>query len=207
MLALRERGVFVKQEKKKIVILIKKKLLFREKASFTVEASLIMMTVLMAVFMCIYYGFFTHDKAVLEEVSWHTAQKAMLLVTENSSMKDGAFSWEELQKKGLLWRIAQNTANQDIICEYANKRIEGELFACDMPSFLVTAGPGMVKITYRAPIRLPLFALMRLWGTPTEITGQVQVHESKQEEFIRLVRGIKKDKEKASDSKEISAED
>ena len=57
MLALRERGVFVKQEKKKIVILIKKKLLFREKASFTVEASLIMMTVLMAVFMCIYYGF------------------------------------------------------------------------------------------------------------------------------------------------------
>lgn len=55
MLALRERGVFVKQEKKKIIILIKKKLLFREKASFTVEASLIMMTVLMAVFMCIYY--------------------------------------------------------------------------------------------------------------------------------------------------------
>ena len=35
-----------------------------------------MMTVLMAVFMCIYYGFFTHDKAVLEEVSWHTAQKS-----------------------------------------------------------------------------------------------------------------------------------
>ena len=137
MLALRERGVFVKQEKKKIVILIKKKLLFREKASFTVEASLIMMTVLMAVFMCIYYGFFTHDKAVLEEVSWHTAQKAMLLVTENSSMKDGAFSWEELQEKGLLWRISQNTANQDIICEYANTHIEGELFACDMPSFLV----------------------------------------------------------------------
>lgn len=32
MLALRERGVFVKQEKKKIVILIKKKLLFREKS-------------------------------------------------------------------------------------------------------------------------------------------------------------------------------
>ena len=51
------------------------------------------------------------------------------------------------------------------------------------------------------------FALMRLWGTPTEITGQVQVHESKQEEFIRLVRGIKRDKETASDSKEISAED
>ena len=155
MLALRERGVFVKQEKKKIVILIKKKLLFREKASFTVEASLIMMTVLMAVFMCIYYGFFTHDKAVLEEVSWRTAQKAMLLVTENSSMKDGAFSWEELQEKGLLWRISQNTANQDIICEYANTHIEGELFACDMPSFLVKAGPGMVKITYKAPIRLP----------------------------------------------------
>lgn len=43
----------------------------------------------------------------------------------------------------------------DIICEYANKRIEGELFACDMPSFLVKAGPGMVKITYKAPIRLP----------------------------------------------------
>ena len=190
-----------------IVILIKKKLLFREKASFTVEASLIMMTVLMAVFMCIYYGFFTHDKAVLEEVSWHTAQKAMLLVAENSSMKDGAFSWEELQEKGLLWRISQNTANQDIICEYANTHIEGELFACDMPSFLVKAGPGMVKITYKAPIRLPFFALMRLWGTPTEITGQVQVHESKQEEFIRLVRGIKRDKETASDSKEISAED
>ena len=86
-------------------------------------------------------------------------------------------------------------------------QIEGELFACDMPSFLVKAGPGMVKITYKAPIRLPFFALMRLWGTPTEITGQVQVHESKQEEFIRLVRGIKRDKETASDSKEISAED
>ena len=190
-----------------IVILIKKKLLFPEKASNTEEASLIMMTVLMTDFMCIYYGFFTHDKAVIEEVSWQTAQKAMLLVTENSSMKDGAFSWEELQEKGLLWRISQNTANQDIICEYANTHIEGELFACDMPSFLVKAGPGMVKITYKAPIRLPFFALMRLWGTPTEITGQVQVHESKQEEFIRLVRGIKRDKETASDSKEISAED
>ena len=75
---------------------------------------------------------------MLEEVSWHTAQKAMLFVTENSSMEDGVFSWEELQKKGLLWRISQNTTNQDMICEYANKRIEGELFACDMPSFFVT---------------------------------------------------------------------
>ena len=63
----------MKQEKKKIVILIKKKLLFREKASFTVEASLIMITVLMAVFMCIYYGFFTHDKAVLDSTSPDTA--------------------------------------------------------------------------------------------------------------------------------------
>lgn len=206
MLALRERGVFVKQEKKKIVILIKKKLLFREKASFTVEASLIMMTVLMAVFMCIYYGFFTHDKAVLEEVLWHTAQKAMLLVTENSSMKDGAFSWEELQEKGLLWRISQNTANQDIICEYANTHIEGELFACDMPSFLVKAGPGMVKITYKAPIRLPFFALC-VYGNTNRNYRTSAVHESKQEEFIRLVRGIKRDKETASDSKEISAED
>lgn len=207
MFTLRERGVFVKQEKKEIVMLIKKKLLFREKASFTVEASLIMMTVLMAVFMCIYYGFFLHDKAVLEEVSWHTAQKVVLFVTENSSMEDGVFSWEELQKKGLLWRISQNTTNQDMICEYANTHIEGELFACDMPSFFVTARSGIVNITYKAPIRLPLFALMRLWGTPTEITGQVQVHESKQEEFIRLVRGIKKDKETVSDSEEISAED
>ena len=90
----------MKQEKKKIVIWIKKKLLFREKASFTVEASLIMMTVLMAVFMCIYYGFFTHDKAVLEEVSWHTAQKAMLLVTENSSMKVELFLGKNFRKKG-----------------------------------------------------------------------------------------------------------
>ena len=105
----------------------------------------------------------------------------MLLVTENSSMKDGAFSWEELQEKGLLWRISQNTANQDIICEYANTHIEGELFACDMPSFLVKAGPGMVKITYKAPIRLPFFLpLMRFMGEHQQkITGQVQVHESK----------------------------
>ena len=115
----------MKQEKKKIVILIKKKLLFREKASFTVEASLIMMTVLMAVFMCIYYGFFTHDKAVLEEVSWHTAQKAMLLVTENSSMKDGAFSWEELQEKGFYGgsrRIRQTRIIICRICKYAYRR-------------------------------------------------------------------------------------
>ena len=117
------------------------------------------------------------------------------------------FLGKNFRKKGFYGGSRRIRTNQDIICEYANKRIEGELFACDMPSFLVKAGPGMVKITYKAPIRLPFFALMRLWGTPTEITGQVQVHESKQEEFIRLVRGIKRDKETASDSKEISAED
>ena len=44
-------------------------------------------------------------------------------------------------------------------------------------------------------------------GSEMCIRDRVQVHESKQEEFIRLVRGIKRDKETASDSKEISAED
>ena len=92
MLALRERGVFVKQEKKKIVIWIKKKLLFREKASFTVEASLIMMTVLMAVFMCIYYGFQPGMTCAL------TGSKNVDQAVMNAAAGDWDLTAEELKK-------------------------------------------------------------------------------------------------------------
>lgn len=164
-------------------------------ASFTVEASLIMMIVIMAIFLCMYYGFFLHDKTILEEVSSQAAHKAMFFVTENSDMEEGFFDWEALQKKGLLWRLAQNTADTDAIHEYVNRRVSGELFSCDMPEFSVTSNSGNVQITYRAHIRLPLFSIMRAWGVPSEITGGVQVREAKQEEFIRLIRGIIRDKE------------
>lgn len=191
----------MKKGKSSFLVWIKRTYSWRARASFTVEASLIMMTVLMAVFLCVYYGFFLHDKIVLEEVSSQTAQKAMLFVTENSDMENGSFCWEELQKKGLLWRLAQNTADQEQINEYAKARIAGELLVCDNPMFLTSAGPGMVQITYRARIRLPLFSMMRLWGIPSEITGHVRVQESKQEEFIRLVRGILKDKSQKEETK------
>ena len=164
-------------------------------ASFTVEASLISMTVIMAVFLCMYYGFFLHDKTILEEVSSQAAHKAMLFVTENSDMEEGFFDWEALQEKGLLWRLAKNTANTGATPEYVGKRVSGELLACDMPEFSAVSNPGSVQITYRAHIRLPLFSIMRAWGVPSEITGSVQVRESKQEEFIRLIRGILRDKE------------
>ena len=164
-------------------------------ASFTVEASLISMTVIMAVFLCMYYGFFLHDKTILEEVTSQAAHKAMLFVTENSDMEEGFFDWEALQEKGLLWRLAKNMADTGAIYGYAGKRVSGELFACDMPEFSVASNPGSVQITYRAQIRLPLFSIMRAWGVPSEITGCVQVRESKQEEFIRLIRGILQDKE------------
>ena len=164
-------------------------------ASFTVEASLISMTVIMAIFLCMYYGFFLHDKTVLEEVSSQAAHKAMLFVSENSDMEEGFFDWEALQKKGLLWRMAKNTADTGVTHEYAGKRVSGELFACDEPEFFVASNSGNVQITYRAHIRLPLFSIMRAWGVPSEITGSVQVRESKQEEFIRLIRGILRDKE------------
>ena len=159
------------------------------------EASLIAAAVIMAVFLCVYYGFLLHDKAVLEEISWQTAQKAVLFLTENSDMEEGFFDWEALQKKGLLWRLARNTADQNAVCEYANRRISGELFACDMPEFSIVSDADNVQLTYWAHIRLPIFSLMQVWGVPSEITGCVQVRESKQEEFIRLIRGIMRDKE------------
>ncbi len=164
-------------------------------ASFTVEASLIMMTVIMAIFLCMYYGFFLHDKTILDEVCSQAAHKAMFFVTENSDMEEGFFDWEALQKKGLLWRLAQNTVDTGMVSNYASRRMPGELFSCDMPEFVVASSAGHVQITYRAQIRLPLFSIMRTWGVPSEITGCVQVQESKQEEFIRLVRGIIRDKD------------
>lgn len=164
-------------------------------ASFTVEASLISMTVIMAVFLCVYYGFFLHDKTILDEVSSQTAHKAMLFITENSDMEEGFFDWEALQEKGLLWRLAKNTTDTGLIFEYAGKRVSGELFACDMPEFFVVPTAGSMQIMYRAHIRLPLFSLMRALGVPSELTGSVQICESKQEEFIRLIRGIIQDKE------------
>ena len=146
-------------------------------------------------------GYGTMGRLVYEELG---SECAVVIAPNGPDCMNNLFEYEKPIDIIIDFSVP---ANLNMICEYANKRIEGELFACDMPSFFVTARPGMVKVTYKAPIRLPLFALMRLWGTPTEITGQVQVYESKQEEFIRLVRGIKKDKETASDSEEISAED
>ena len=169
-------------------------------ASFTVEASLIMITVIMAIFLCIYYGFILHDKTILEEASWQAAQKAVLSVTENSNMENGVFDWEELQKKGLLWRLSQNSVvDPQIVSTYMEKRITGELFACDEPVIQVVSKAGSVRIFYQAQIRLPLFSAMRLFGVPSSLSGSVQVKESKQEEFIRLVRGIMKDKEEKED--------
>ena len=190
---------FFKRTMSRLLIRIKSNPFLRLGASITVEASFIAVAVIMAVFLCVYYGFFLHDKAVLEEISWQTAQKAMFFITENSDMEEGFFDWEALQKKGLLWRFAKNTADQNVICEYANRRLTGELFACDRPELSIVCDAGKVQITYRAHIRLLLFPLMRMWGTPSEITGCVQVSESKQEEFIRMIRAIMRDKEDKKD--------
>ena len=172
-------------------------------ASFTVEASLIMIAVLMAIFLCIYYGFILHDKTMLEEVSWQTAQKAALYATENSNMETGDFDWEALQKKGLLWRLSRNPViDPQTISSYLKTRIAGELFACDEPTVQISSSAGNVQIFYEAHIRLPLFSAMQIFGVPSSLSGSVQVKESKQEEFIRLVRGIIWDQDKKETSDE-----
>lgn len=163
------------------------------KASFTVEASFIVTVVIMAVFMCTYYGFVLHDKAVLEEISWQTAQKAILQAVENSDMEDGTFCWDELQKKGLLWRFASDIEDAEKVKQIVIKDAQKEMFVSDISILDVNMDARSVVISYTANVRLPMLSIITKWGVEFCISGSVVVSETEQEEFVRLVRGIRAD--------------
>lgn len=164
-------------------------------ASFTVEASLIAVTVLMAVFMCIYYGFVLHDEVLLEEAAWQTALRADRWITENSGIEDGSFEWEQLQTKGLLWRFQDHVGDTQRIQSYALSLIQGELMICEIPEFTVTARPDRVEVRYSAKIRFPLSGVFSTDSKIGWLSGRVVVNCIEQEEFIRLMRGILKEEQ------------
>lgn len=161
-----------------------------KKGSFTVEASILMIFVLISVFLCIYYGFYLHDKIILEETVWKTALRSSQWITECSRLEDGVFDWEILQEKGLLWRLSGGIGEETRIREYVGSMTEGELLVCDEPQFQAVLQSDSVTILYSAKVHLPGFCQLPGWEVVQDISGSVTVNAAEQEEFIRLVRGI-----------------
>lgn len=158
--------------------------------SFTIEASIIMILVLSAVLLSIYYCLYLHDKAVIEAVARKTALIAGRSLTENRSVDTGEIDWQMYIDKALLWRLLGAPDRTIELKRCAEEEINGELLACQNAAFDISTYGTTVRVSYNADTKLAAFGFFNGYPNVSRISGEIIQKSFEQEEFIRLIRGI-----------------
>lgn len=154
-----------------------------------------MIFVIAGVLISIYYCFYLHDKVVLEAIARETAMEASRSIIENRSVDTGEIDWQMYMDKALLWRLLGAPDKTDELEQRAQQNVQGELLAGTNASFDVKLSGTTVIVSYYASSKLAKFGFMENFPVVGAIAGEVQQKNIEPEEFIRLLRGIIKDKE------------
>ena len=155
--------------------------------SVTVEAAYVTPCVIVVFILCLLCGMVWHDKAILEADAWRLAAGGQRWTLENQA-DGGGVDWRLFGRKGLLWRIAGESAPEEKICALAGDDIRGKLLVFSQVEWTADASAKETVIEYRGSGRLGgITGGLPGFGT---VSGRAKVSGTEQEEWVRIARGL-----------------
>ena len=164
--------------------------------SFTVEASMILFSVFLCIFLVLYGCMFLHDRNVLYTASLQAARRGRLQISDCEDPFTGRISWEDYRSRGILWMLGGSADSAETVL-YAESIAAGKLASCRTPAFSAVSSVRTCTVTYTASVKLPwLFpAITKL----SVIKGKASVSALKPEEMIRLIHAVRDEKQESEE--------
>lgn len=171
----------------------------REKASYTIEAAIVMSTLLFIIFAIISAFLLLYQNAVMEYVASQAAQQGAVYWADTSVKMDG--SREGTDSNGLYYRIAEAAGGggSQEKCAYIKQWTEDKMKAM-IPRSIVGSGAEQVNVEFKSglmnrlviveikkEVNIPIAGIMQYFGEDLDMSVRVQASVSEPAEYIRTL--------------------
>lgn len=169
----------------------------REKASATIEAAIVMSTLLFIIFAIISAFLLLYQNAVMEYVATQAAQQGAVYWTDTSVQMDGSRSGKD--SNGLYYRIGEMAGGNAAKCDHIKKWAE-ERMKSMIPRSIVGSGAEQVSVTFKSglmqryitveikkEVNIPFAGIMQYFSDDLDMKVKVQASISEPAEYIRTM--------------------
>lgn len=169
----------------------------REKASTTIEAAIVMSTLLFIIFAIISAFLLLYQNAVMEYVATQAAQQGAVYWTDTSVQMDGSRSGKD--SNGLYYRISEMSGGNSAKCAHIKKWAEDKMKSM-IPRSIVGNGAEQVNVTFKSSlmqryviveikkeVNIPFASIMQYFNDDLNMRVKVQASVSEPAEYIRTL--------------------
>ncbi len=170
----------------------------RDKASTTIEAAIVMSTLLFIIFAIISAFLLLYQNAVMEYVATQAAQQGAVYWTDTSVQMDGSRSGKD-DSNGLYYRIGEMAGGNSAKCAYIKKWAEDKMKSM-IPRSIVGSGAEQVNVTFKSglmqryviveikkEVNIPFASIMQYFNDDLNMRVKVQASVSEPAEYIRTL--------------------
>lgn len=169
----------------------------REKASATIEAAIVMSTLLFIIFAIISAFLLLYQNAVMEYVATQAAQQGAVYWTDTSVQMDGSRSGKD--SNGLYYRIGEMAGGNAGKCDHIKRWAEDKMKSM-IPRSIVGSGAEQVSVTFKSglmqryiiveikkEVNIPFAGIMQYFSDDLDMKAKVQASISEPAEYIRTL--------------------
>ena len=169
----------------------------REKASTTIEAAIVMSTLLFIIFAIISAFLLLYQNAVMEYVATQAAQQGAVYWTDTSVQMDGSRSGKD--SNGLYYRISEMSGGNSAKCAHIKKWAKDKMKSM-IPRSIVGNGAEQVNVTFKSSlmqryviveikkeVNIPFASIMQYFNDDLNMRVKVQASVSEPAEYIRTL--------------------
>jgi hypothetical protein len=159
--------------------------------SLTVEATLIMPIIILAIFSILYLTFYLHDTYRIQGEMDKVIHKSGLMLKHESQIETGNIFYDNINNRGVLYPVLGDTEADELqIQRYLQKELSKGLYIMEINGIDVTVDPWniSVSLTSEAKISIPLIKNMAQSYLKKEYKTTYPKHNP--EETIRMAEVI-----------------
>lgn len=168
-----------------------------EKASTTIEAAIVMSTLLFIIFAIISAFLLLYQNAVMEYVATQAAQQGAVYWADTSVQMDGSRYGKD--SNGLYYRIGEMSGGNSTKCAHIKKWAEDKMKSM-IPRSIVGSGAEQVNVTFKSglmqryviveikkEVNIPFASIMQYFNDDLNMRVKVQASVSEPAEYIRTL--------------------
>lgn len=169
----------------------------RAKASFTIEAALIMPIVLFVIVALIYTSFYLYDWCRLRAIADIALHKAVVTIKHEADFNTGRVDYEHINDRGVFFRIAGSSRpDEDKTRNYLTKELQRGFFCTEIRDVQVTIEKRNITVHISGEFNVPMKGIMEYVGSHKrmEVTVDSPTHDPA--ELLRMMDVIMETGEK-----------
>jgi hypothetical protein len=158
------------------------------KGSYTVEAALLLPTILIIIISLLYLSFYLHDVSKLQGIINDTILKSKMLINNETDLNTGLINYDIYMERGIFYSMNHDILQkEEQIYTYLQNKLKKGFFITRAIDIKVDAGLTNIGISVRVKMEYPFRKIQQIFdsgGTFATIQNESEVHNYT--EFIRI---------------------